>query len=59
MDNAEKNAPIIKELERKSEEIGAVLNYFRSNHNNRESSLVCTKLQEAIHWIDDYIKSLK
>jgi hypothetical protein len=36
-----------------AEMAGAILNQIRSNYNNREMSLVCTKLQEAIQWCEE------
>lgn len=36
-----------------SEAASVILRDIRSQFNNREMALVCTKLQEAIHWCEE------
>lgn len=59
MDNQEKNLPFIKNLTEKLESITGIRETLQASYNNRENSLVVTKLQEAEHWLTEQIEKLK
>jgi len=59
MEEPKKNAPHIKAVEGIKAEIETVINNVSGKYNNREMSLVITKLQEAKMLADQYIEVLK
>lgn len=55
----DKNRVHIDEVNKLQEEVVALRNKVSSKFNNREMSLVTTKLQEAEHWLAAYREVLK
>lgn len=58
MENKEKNAPTIRDIEKNVQDINNIITHFQESYSNREASLVVTNLQQAVHWAQDQIKSL-
>lgn len=54
-----KNDVHIKQIETIQEEIDKVTKMISGKFNNREMSIVVTKLQEAKMWAGEYIKVLQ
>ncbi len=54
-----KNDVHIKQVETIQEEIDKIAKMISDKFNNREMSLVVTKLQEAKMWAGEYIKVLE